>query len=196
MPELNVQWSVDAQRRAATITFKSDQAFTVTLEVAAVEGLLQDAIDGADLALGKLWLAMRCGERLAISEDHLLDHASGGDAGEVASADGGGEREAEADGVVRGIADDSLIEVADLDFYMAIGIGDRAEVADVAVAADPDGWAFGERVLRDGVEPLVELEGIAANVGVGGARHLAAPGFFEDAQTVFGRDSRGRFLHL
>jgi len=41
MPELNVQWSVDAQRRSATITFKSDQAFTVTLEVAAVEGLLQ-----------------------------------------------------------------------------------------------------------------------------------------------------------
>jgi hypothetical protein len=37
------------------------------------------------------------------------------------------------------ITDDGLIEVANLDFHMFRGVGDEAEIAEVAVAANPDG---------------------------------------------------------
>jgi hypothetical protein len=68
------------------------------------------------------------------------------------AARGGGEGEAEADEVVGGVADDGLVEVADFGFDFALG------VADVAVAADPDGRPFWELVAGAGVEPLGELE--------------------------------------
>ena len=54
-------------------------------------------------------------EREFVAPDHLLDHAGGGDARQVGATGGGGERQAEADQVVGGIADYGLVEIADLD---------------------------------------------------------------------------------
>jgi hypothetical protein len=93
---------------------------------------------------------------------------------------------------VGGISDDGLVEVADFDFDFAVGVGDGAEVADVTVAADPDGRALGEffaGVLR---KPLVELERVAAYVGVGRTGHLETAAFFKHSLTV----RRGNFNDL
>jgi hypothetical protein len=81
-----------------------------------------------------------------IAQHDVFDHLRGRDAGKVAAARGHGEREGEPDDVVGGIADDRLVEVADFDFDAAIGAGYGAEIADVAVAADPDG-GLGDRVF-------------------------------------------------
>jgi len=43
------------------------------------------------------------------------------------------------------ITDDGLIEVANLDFHMFRGVGDGAEIAEVAVAANPDGRSVRQR---------------------------------------------------
>ena len=42
-----------------------------------------------------------------------------------------------------GIADHRLVQVADLHVHPAIGVGDGAEVAQVAIAADPHGRTLG-----------------------------------------------------
>jgi hypothetical protein len=85
---------------------------------------------------------------------------------------------------VRGVADDGLVEVADFDFDFAVGAGDGAEVADVAVAADPDGRALRKGVVVGSLEPLVELQCVAADVGVGAASHFADSCLFEDVGAV------------
>ena len=96
---------------------------------------------------------------------------------------------------MRGVADDGLVEVADLDFDLAVGVGYRAEVADVAVAADPDGRALRELVAGAGLEPFVELEGVAADVGVGRTCHLEPAALFQDC-LAFGRlDCYSFFSH-
>jgi hypothetical protein len=58
--------------------------------------------------------------------------------------------------VVRWVADDGLVKVTNLDVDLALGIGHRTRVADVAVAADPDGRAFGQAANLGLVEPVVE----------------------------------------
>ena len=76
-----------------------------------------------------------------------------------------------------GVADDGLVQVADLDGQRAVGTGDGPEVADMAVAADPDGRTGGDRVAVGGFEPLIKAVGASADVGVGGGRHFqVAPG--------------------
>ena len=92
-----------------------------------------------------------------------------------------------------GITDDSLVEVSDLDFDFAIGVSNGSEVADVAVAADPDGRTLGKLVAGPGFEPLVELEGVAADVGVCGARHLQLAALFQNHLPIV-RCSCNRFF--
>ena len=64
-----------------------------------------------------------------------------------------------------------LVEIADLDREGAGGAGDGTEIADVTVAADPDGRSVGD---RSGVEPFVEAGGATADEGMGRRGHLAA----------------------
>src|SRR5436305_870701 len=70
-----------------------------------------------------------------------------------------------------GIADDALIQIADLNVDAASCISDRSEIAKMAVAADPD-----RREIRDGrrgfVEPVVEIGDRAAHEIVHRAGHL------------------------
>jgi hypothetical protein len=124
---------------------------------------------------------------------HLLQHKGGGNSGKVRAAGGGGKREAEANQVVDGVADDGLVEVADLDFDLAVGVGYGAEVPDVAVATDPDGRALRQLVTGAGPQPFVELQGVAADVGVSRPRHLEPATLFEHCLAV-GRLDCNSFL--
>lgn len=96
---------------------------------------------------------------------------------------------------MRGIADDGLVEVTDLDVDLALGIGHRAQVADVAVAADPDGRTFGQAAGLGFIEPVVEAQGAAAHVGVGRAGHFEVLGGFQDVLACGGtRRPRDQFF--
>ena len=70
-----------------------------------------------------------------------------------------------------GIADDGLVEVADLDRDPALGVGQRAEIAKVAVPADPHRRTLGDLALAR-LQPLVELDRAAAHIGMRRPRHL------------------------
>ena len=77
-------------------------------------------------------------EGSVVALHHLFEHSGGRDARQVRSARCHGKRQAQADQVVDWITDDGLVQVADLNRDLAVGIGDRAEIADMAVTADPE----------------------------------------------------------
>ena len=62
------------------------------------------------------------------------------------------------------IADHGLIQVADLDGDLAVRIGDRTEIAEMAVAANPDRRPFGYGATFLARQPLIESGGAAAHV--------------------------------
>ncbi len=64
------------------------------------------------------------------------------------------------------------------------GIGDRAEIADVTVAADPDGWAFRDADVVVSVQPLVERSRASPHVAVGRQRHLPGARAFQDGVAI------------
>jgi hypothetical protein len=68
---------------------------------------------------------------------------AGDDARQIGAARRSRQRKAQPDQVVRRIADDGLIKIADLDGDISRSIRDRTEVADVTVAADPYGRSLG-----------------------------------------------------
>jgi len=72
------------------------------------------------------------GESFLVPEHHLLDHPCNGHARQVGPPRCRCERQSEADQVVRGVADNRLIEVTDLNTDFAIRIRDRAEVSGMA----------------------------------------------------------------
>jgi hypothetical protein len=87
-----------------------------------------------------------------------------------------------------------LIEIPDFDFHMSIRVGDGAKIPDVTISADPDGWASrngpGERFMA---EPLVKLNGISTDIGVGRSGHLQiAPRIQNDLSFFTGY---GELLH-
>ena len=64
------------------------------------------------------------------------------------------------------IADHGLVQVADLDFDLAMCIRDRAKVADMAIAADPDRRALRQFDSGRRIQPLIESGGTAAHEGM------------------------------
>jgi hypothetical protein len=46
---------------------------------------------------------------------------------------------------MRGIPDDGLVEIANLNLDFAVGVSDRAKIAHMAIAANPNLRALGER---------------------------------------------------
>src|ERR1700730_3248636 len=83
-----------------------------------------------------------------------------------------------------GIADDCLIEVANLDFNATLCVGDRAEVSDMAITTNPDWRPLGHGANFQGVKPLIEVDRVAAHVGVRGPRHLQVALVSEDFLTL------------
>jgi hypothetical protein len=67
------------------------------------------------------------------------------------------QRQSETDQVVRGIADHGLIEIADLDIDLAVDIGQRTQITDMAISANPDWRALRHLAIIRGGKPLVEL---------------------------------------
>ena len=73
---------------------------------------------------------------------------------------------------MRGISNDSLVQIPDLHIELAGRVRDRAQIADMAVAADPDIRAIGDTPRACRVEPFVKLACISADIGVRGPGHF------------------------
>src|ERR1700676_1792405 len=87
---------------------------------------------------------------------------------------------------MRRIADDGLVKVPDLDIHASIGTGNRAEITDVAIPANPDRGSFGQRSALLLLKPLVEFDRAAADIGVCGARHFEGLSETQDRNAVVG----------
>ena len=72
---------------------------------------------------------------------------SGGDAGQIGAARGRRKREGKTNQIVIWIADDGLVEIANLDMDTPLGVGERAEIACMTVAADPHRGTLGDGSL-------------------------------------------------
>ena len=70
-------------------------------------------------------------------------------------------RQAQPDEVMRRISDDGLIEIANLNLDFPPAVSDRAKIAHVAIAANPDSWPLGKRAAFQSFEPLVIANRIA-----------------------------------
>jgi hypothetical protein len=123
-----------------------------------------------------------------IPQHDLFDHLGGRDAGKVAAARCHGEREGEPNDVVCRVADNCLVEVANFNFNATIGAGHRTEVPDVAIAANPHRRPLRNRAFTGVGKPLVELDRVAADIGVDAARHLATALLLEDASAILEGD--------
>src|ERR1035438_3042762 len=82
------------------------------------------------------------------------------------------------------IADDGLVQVSDFDFDLAFCVRYRAEVSNVAVTADPDSRPFRQASSFERVQPLVELQGIASNVGLRRHRHFKVAALIQHVLTL------------
>jgi hypothetical protein len=72
---------------------------------------------------------------------------------------------------MRRVANNRLIEVTYPNLNLALGICNRAQVANVTVATYPYGWTVRHSSLGL-FEPFVKLYRVATHVSVGGLRHL------------------------
>lgn len=83
---------------------------------------------------------------------------------------------------MRRIADDGLADVTDSNFYLPIEVRDRAEIAGVAISADPD-----IRTGRLGTlycvarEPFAEMHRVSSHVGVGRFQHFGVALAFKNS---------------
>ena len=159
------------------------QPFLGQMAPAPTQGLALDAADdlGVEVGIAMFGIADRHG----IALDHRLHHTHGHDTGQVRTARRRGQRQAEPDEVMGGIADHGLIEIADLDFHRAAAIGDRSQIAQMAVAANPDRRSLGHPPGRLRCrQPFVEFRRVAPDIGMGGSRHLQSTSGFENGTTI------------
>ena len=84
---------------------------------------------------------------------------------------------------MRGIADDGLIEIANLHRDAPFGIGERTKIANVAIATDPNWRSFGDFTSAR-FEPFIKLDRAAANVSVRRARHLKVAGVRQNIGSI------------
>ena len=133
-----------------------------------------------------LLMFIRRFEGQLVTGDHLLNNMRGRDAGQIRTPCRHRQRKRQADQVVCGVADDGLVEVADLDGERAIGAGDGAEIADMAIAANPDGRPIGDGDAVRRIEPFIEADCAAADIGVSGRGHFQVARFGEPLDAVLG----------
>jgi hypothetical protein len=82
------------------------------------------------------------------------------------------------------ITDDGLIKVPNLDCNAAVNRPNRAEISDMAIAADPHRRPFGQGAGLLFFEPLVEFDGAAADIGMRRASHFQALLLLQDRYAV------------
>ena len=126
-------------------------------------------------------------EGSVITLHHLFEHSGRRDARKVRSTRCHGERQTKADQIVDRVADDGLVQVANLDSDLAVRACDRAEIADMAVAADPDRRPLRKGATSRAAQPLVELGCAASDKGMRRSGHLKVSGF--ERGQVGGRDA-------
>ena len=97
----------------------------------------------------------------------------GRDPWKIRSAGGHSEGEGEANEIMHRIADHGLIKVTHLNCERAVCAGDRSEISDMTVAADPYVWTVWEQSITRGVQPFIKPHGAPAHIGVGRSGHLA-----------------------
>jgi hypothetical protein len=115
---------------------------------------------------------------------HLFEHSGRRDARKVRPARRHRERQTKADQIVDRVADDRLIEVANLYGNLAVGVCDRAEIADMTIAADPDRRSVGNGAALCAVQPLIEFGCTASHKGVRRACHFQVSGLEQDGSPV------------
>src|SRR5580700_1498295 len=88
--------------------------------------------------------------------------------------------------VMRRISDDGLVEIANLNLDFAAGVSDRAKIAHVAIAANPNLRPLGKRTAFHSFEPLVIANRIAPHVSMRGSGHLALANVFQTRRASAG----------
>src|SRR5271168_4290747 len=87
---------------------------------------------------------------------------------------------------MRRISDDRLVEIANLNLDYPPGVSDRAKIAHVAIAANPDRRPLGKRSTLYSFKPLVIANRIPAHVRVRGSGHLGLANFFQERRASTG----------
>jgi hypothetical protein len=82
------------------------------------------------------------------------------------------------------VADGRLIKVADMNADPPSCIGDRAEIAHVAVSTNPDRWPGRNFGTSHPGQPFVELGRVSPDVGVGGSGHFSGSCRFEQRRSI------------
>ena len=82
------------------------------------------------------------------------------------------------------IANDGLIEVSDLDGHSTVCGGHRAEIANVAIAANPDRGTFRKRAALLLFQPLVKFCSASPHIGVGRLGHFKCLARLQRGQAV------------
>ncbi len=131
-------------------------------------------------------------QRGVVTFDDLLQHSGCRHAGEIGAARRHGQRQSKPQQIMHGVADHRLIQVADLNRDLAIGIGDRTQIAEVAIAADPDRRPCGFSTTLRAAQPLIEPGGAAAHVGLRRSRHLQVSTQQQDALPIIGMPGKAR----
>ena len=80
---------------------------------------------------------------------------------------------------MRRISDDRLIEITNLNLDFAAGASDRAKIAHVAIATNPNFRPLGKRAAFHSFEPLVIANRIAPHVSMRRSGHLALANVFQ-----------------
>ena len=87
---------------------------------------------------------------------------------------------------MRRISDDGLVEIANLNLDFAAGVSDRAKIAHVAIAANPNLRPLWERAAFHSFEPLVIANRIAPHVSMRRSGHLALANVFQTRRASAG----------
>src|SRR3984885_1568747 len=87
---------------------------------------------------------------------------------------------------MRGISDDGLIEIANLNLDFAPGVSDRAKIAHVAIAANPNLRPLGKRAAFHSFEPPIVANRIAPHVSMRGSGHFALANVFQARRATAG----------
>jgi hypothetical protein len=95
--------------------------------------------------------------------------------------------QAEADQIVRVISDHGLIKISDLHPNVALRIGQGTKMANMTVAANPNGGTIRELAAATAVEPFVKLDGASAHIGM---RRLCHPASARSTQFMPRRRKR------
>jgi hypothetical protein len=79
-----------------------------------------------------------------------------------------------------------LIQIPDSDFHLAVLVGKRSEISQMAITTDPDRWAGGKPSGGDRIEPFVELYSVATYVSRSRPCHFEIAALVQLGLTMLG----------